>query len=261
MTLVLDKEKVRSSFAAASTTYDRVAGLQRQVGHDLLMRHPVTGRVDTLLDLGCGTGFLTELLLQGSRYQSLLVADIALPMLIQARSKLAEANVTYLCADAENLPLQPASLSHIYSNLALQWCQELQTVVRDLHRILTTGGRLVFSTFGVETLNELKTAWASVDDYSHVNEFFSVEQIRLFLQEAGFCNISVQTVLYQTRYESVMALMQELKHIGAHNVTAGRNRKPTTRTQLARMIEAYPRSSGNEVVAGYEIIFVAADKL
>jgi malonyl-CoA O-methyltransferase len=261
MTLMLDKAKVRRSFAAASITYDQVAGLQRQVGLDLMMLHPLTGRGGKLLDLGCGTGFLTGLLMQEKRHQSVMALDVALPMLIHAQDKLANTDVSYLCADAESLPLQSSAITQIYSNLALQWCQGLRATLKDLYRVLEAEGKLVFSTFGPATLNELKSAWASVDDYSHVNDFFSINQVQDYLQEAGFHNISTHSDIYKIHYDSVMALMQELKSIGAHNVTVGRNKKLTSRAQLGRMIKAYPLNAENEIVASYEIIFVAADKL
>ncbi len=258
----LDKAKIRQSFAAASVTYDGVAALQRSVGKELLDIINAESLAGTLLDLGCGTGFLTANLAGDleNGTQTVIALDIALPMLQVTQTKLAGApNVSYVCADAEQLPLAGQIADAVFSNLALQWCVNLETVFTDIKRALKADGKLIFSTFGPQTLQELKAAWAEVDDYNHVNDFYSEQQLADFLQLAGYTEIAVETTVYTSSYGSVFALMKELKHIGAHNVIAGRNKNITTRTQMQRMIAAYePYRSGDQVTATYEVIMVTA---
>jgi malonyl-CoA O-methyltransferase len=277
--MYLDKAKIRQSFAAASLTYDSVAELQRTVGKALLAACDTESLVGTLVDLGCGTGFLTAKLLSeqvgyasrtmilaeenGTRcvpYRSVIALDIALPMLQLTRTKLADApNVGYLCADAEQLPLAGQIVDGVFSNLALQWCVNLEAVFTDIKRVLKPGGRLVFSTFGPQTLQELKSAWAEVDAYKHVNEFYSEQQMAHFLRLAGYTEIQIETKRHISSYGSVWDLMKELKQIGAHNVIAGRNKSVTTKTQMQRMIEAYERhQSGDRIAATFEVIMVSA---
>ncbi|HEY8160099.1 MAG TPA: malonyl-ACP O-methyltransferase BioC [Methylobacter sp.] len=253
----LDKAKIRQSFAAASVTYDGVAALQRTVGKELLDIIAAGSLTGTLLDLGCGTGFLTSGLLGSAR--PVVALDIALPMLQVTRTKLAGApHVSYVCADAEQLPLAGQIVDGVYSNLALQWCVNLEAVFTDIKRVLKPGGRLVFSIFGPQTLHELKNAWAEVDGYNHVNEFYTEQQLARFLQLTGYTEIKIETRLYTSNYGSVLDLMKELKHIGAHNVIAGRNKSITTKTQMQRMIAAYQRyCSGDQIPATFEVIMVS----
>lgn len=254
----LDKAKIRQSFAAASVTYDGVAELQRTVGKALLDTIETESLSGPLLDLGCGTGFLSAKLLAFA--QPVIALDIALPMLQVTRTKLADmSNVSYLCADAEQLPFAGQIADGVFSNLALQWCINLDGIFADIKRVLKPGGRLVFSTFGPQTLQELKTAWAEVDEYNHVNDFYSEQQLTRFLQLAGYTEIKIETKLYVSSYGSVLALMKELKHIGAHNMIAGRNKNITTKTQMQCMIAAYERyRSGDRIPATYEAIMVTA---
>ena len=256
--MYLDKAKIRQSFAAASVTYDGVAALQRTVGKELLDIIAAGSLTGTLLDLGCGTGFLTSGLLESAR--PVIALDIALPMLQVTRTKLADTpNVSYVCADAEQLPLTGQIVDGVFSNLALQWCVNLEAVFTDIKRVLKPGGRLVFSTFGPQTLQELKGAWAEVDGYNHVNEFYSEQQLIRFLQLAGYTEITIETKLYISSYGSVLDLMKELKHIGAHNVIAGRNKSITTKTQMQRMIAAYEKHrAGDRIPATFEVIMVSA---
>ena len=251
----LDKSKIKQSFASASHTYDSVAALQRRVANELLdFTSPLPSSV--LLDLGCGTGFLTNELL--GLAQSVIALDIALPMLHVTRSKLGD-KARSLCADAEQLPLVEHSVEGIFSNLALQWCINLVAVFTDIKRVLKPGGKLVFSTFGPKTLEELKAAWANVDDYEHVNDFYSEQQLSSFLKQAGYTEITIETRIHLSSYDSVLALMRELKYIGAHNVIEGRNKNITSKSQMRSMIAAYePHRSGDLVYATFEVIMISA---
>jgi malonyl-CoA O-methyltransferase len=186
----------------------------------------------------------------------LIALDIALPMLHSTRGKLAT-DVLPLCADAEQLPLANRSIDSIVSNLAVQWCENIGGVFAEFQRVLQADGSLIFSTFAPQTLHELKTAWASVDDDAHVNEFYSAAQLVAFLQAAGFQHIAVKNTLSVSYYDSVRALMQELKQLGAHNVLAGRKRGMTGKRALQKMIAAYPHCDG-QIAATFEVIQITA---
>lgn len=256
-TALLDKTKVRQSFAAAADGYDALAVLQRRVGETLLAKFPCAGLSQPLLDIGCGTGFLTRHL--ASRVPAAVALDIAVPMLQAAQRSCAGLPLAYVCADAERLPFRNDSIGQIYSNLAVQWCEDLSALLGDCRRVLCADGRLVLSTFGPRTLVELKAAWRQVDDFAHVNEFYSAEQIRRFLVAAGWRCFELEVELISQPYPSVLALMRELKGIGAHNVSTYRNPRPTSRASLQSMIAHYESAMlGGEIVASYEIIYLRA---
>lgn len=261
--LLLDKAKIRQSFSAASHTYDHYAELQREVAMALLSSFSDENIKGILLDLGCGTGFLTAELLGLAPHcdlKAIVALDIAFPMLQTARCKLIrQQKVSYLCADAECLPIAGQSVDAVFSSLALQWCINPEAFFADIKRIIKPDGRLVFSTFGPETLQELKNAWAEVDSHCHVNDFYSQEQLEQFIHGAGFRDIQMIKKNYRPRYDSVIDLMKELKSIGAHNVMLGRNKKMTTRTQMQQMIAAYEQHRiGNSIPATFTAILISA---
>ncbi|MEQ1635832.1 MAG: malonyl-ACP O-methyltransferase BioC [Methylococcales bacterium] len=254
-----DKLKIRRAFAKASVSYDDFAQLQLVVANSLLHKNALTSLYGNVLDIGCGTGFLTHQLQQMGGFRQLLALDIAIPMLLQARQRLLD-SANYVCGDAESLPLQDASLDSVFSSLALQWCQNLPATLQECRRVLKPGGRLVFATFGAETLCELKQAWASVDDYRHVNEFYTVQQIRDLFLNSAWRTVEVDSQLFQPRYASVSSLLHELKAIGAQSVSAGRKRQLTSKAHMQQMFNAYPRGGdADDIVASFEIIWVIAE--
>jgi len=258
--LTIDKKKVRQSFSSAAETYDGLATLQRKVGLDLLAKVAWQDSDTIILDIGCGTGFLTQELMLKSSAQQLIGLDIAMPMVQASRAKLEHFNkVRYLCADAEHLPLANNSVDSIYSNLALQWCQNLTSVFKNFKQVLKQDGRIYFSTFGSTTLQELKNSWAEVDGFTHVNDFYSGDELLSYLQKSGFSDIKIETKSYQSNYQTVLELMRELKGIGAHNVLEGRYRKTTSRTRMQKMVESYEKYRVNGLLpATYEVVFASA---
>jgi len=258
--LTIDKNKVRQSFASAANSYDELATLQRKVGLKLLQSFTEKNSSHLVVDVGCGTGFLTQQLVDRGFAGKIIAMDIALSMVQKTKVKTGRfQNVKYFCADAEFIPLETKSVDTIVSNLALQWCQNLIAVFTGFNQALKKEGRLVFSTFGPSTLQELKQAWSEVDDYTHVNDFYSAEEIGGFLEKSGFNNVEIVTKCYKSQYSSVIELMRELKGIGAHNVLSKRNRKTTSKSAMQAMVSAYEQSAGqNKIAATYEILFITA---
>jgi malonyl-CoA O-methyltransferase len=251
----LDKTKIKQSFGNASQTYDSVAELQRNIGRDLLKAFLLQKLTGNVLDLGCGTGFLTQ---QLSPYcEHLIALDLAFPMLQITREKL-NRKIDYVCADAENLPFSNQSIDTIFSNVALQWCLPIDKALNELHRILKNDGKLIFSTFGLQTLNELKTAWKSIDNFSHVNHFYHESGLKAALEKAGFTEIEIQKQLYISHYDSVLDLMRELKYIGAHNVNSNRQKNLTSKKTLQTMIENYPRNEFGKISSTFDVICIVA---
>ncbi len=251
------KIQVKQAFATASSSYDQVALLQKKVADSLVQRLQLAQQVDTIVDLGCGTGYVVDGLSQqkGCKAGQLIALDIALPMLQQARNNLNSNAISWLCADVENLPLQLQSVDWVVSSLAFQWCGNLAKALGDIKQSLKPQGQLAFTTFGTGTLQELKTAWVAVDGYAHVNEFYDSTQLTYLLEQAGFSEIELSTKTYLSLYESVWELMAELKQLGAHTVMAGRNKQLTSRAAMQSMIAAYQRQDENGLVpATFEVI-------
>jgi len=233
------KSAVAAAFSRAED-YDRAALLQQEAGTALLKRLP-DRKVDTLLDLGCGTGFFGQALKR--HCHQLVGLDLAEGMLRRARANTGE--VQWLCADAENLPLERDSIDQVYSSLAVQWCEDLPRLAREIARVLQPGGELALATLGPDTLWELRAAWRAVDAQVHVNRFATHEEMHNAFAAAGMELVGHDAERWLRRVAQVRQLARELRAIGAHNVNPGRQAGLTGKRRWQQLESAYRAIAGD----------------
>ncbi|MBI3343562.1 MAG: malonyl-ACP O-methyltransferase BioC [Gammaproteobacteria bacterium] len=259
----LDKRLMRRAFERAAREYDKNAVLQHEVGRRMLERldlmhiHP-----SVILDAGAGAGAPGKALAQRYNGATIISLDIARGMLLEAckrvsfLSKWFTRRQTFVCGDIESLPLLTGSVDMIFSNLSLQWCNDLDQALSEFYRVLRPGGLLMFSTFGPDTLKELRASWSKVDQYSHVNAFMDMHDIGDALVRARFANPVMDVERYTLTYPDLNTLMRDLKNIGAHNVMAGRPHGLTGKGRLHRLTTAYETYRKDGVLpASYEVVY------
>lgn len=254
----LDREQLRRAFERASAGYDRAAVLQADVRTRLLARlEYVKLAPQVIVDAGCGTGHASRELKRRYPRARVIALDIAPGMLRAAlRQRSWWRPFERVCADAVRMPLPDASVDLLYSNLMLQWIDDLEGVFAEFRRVLRPRGLLTFSTFGPDTLRELRSAWASVDDRTHVNRFIDMHDIGDALLRARLSEPVLDVEHFTLTYADARALMRDLKAIGAHNVTAGRPAGLTGRGRLHAMSAAYERyRSDGRLPATYEVVY------
>jgi malonyl-CoA O-methyltransferase len=260
-TFSLDRTALRAAFDRASAGYEASAALQARVGRELLSRlEPFGFQPRVVLDLGCGTGWLSGELKQRYRRAAVIALDLAPGMLREAgRHQRLLRKFERVCGDAMHLPLANSSVDLVFSSLMLQWCQPLEPALGEVRRILKPGGFFCFSTLGPDTLFELRTAWSAADEFSHVNRFTDMHEVGGALVHAGLGEPVLDVERVQLGYRDVITLMRELKSIGAHNVTHGRPRGLTGRSRLARLQAAYePLRRDGTLPATYEVVYGVA---
>lgn len=257
----LDKRRLRASFERAAQTYDEVAVLQRAIAERLLERLDVVKlRPAVVLDAGCGTGYVTRALARRYPRAQRLALDIAESMVRQARRgfgwrRLFLRPPLHVCGDAEALPLASASVDMIVSNLALQWC-DAPAALAEFRRVLRPGGLLMFTTFGPDTLIELRRAWHAADDRPHVHGFLDMHDLGDMLMRAGFADPVLDVERLTLTYGEVMDVLRDLKRLGAHNAAVQRARGLTGKRQFARFRAAYETMrAGGRIPATYETVY------
>ena len=260
----IDKQAMRRAFSRAATQYDAAAVLQREVCNRMLERLDLIRMQPThILDAGCGTGWGARQLSLRYPAAQVVALDIAYGMLQTARGDtgwwkklFGNTKQHYVCADIEALPLATNSMEMVWSNLSVQWMNDLPTAFRELHRTLRVDGLLMFSTFGPDTLKEMRSAFAGVDGYSHVSRFVDMHDIGDMLVGAGFAEPVMDMETITLTYEDVRAVMQDLKSIGAHNTTVGRGSGMMGKSAWQRVIANYEQFRCNgRLPATFEVVY------
>jgi malonyl-CoA O-methyltransferase len=230
-----NKVKIAQSFGSASQSYDISARLQRFSGKHLMPWLPNRNDL-TVLDLGSGTGFFTDLL--ASSYKHVVGLDLSKGMLHFAQDSRHKA-ITWLEADVHNIPLKDESVDLIYSNLVIQWCDPLDVAISEMLRVLKPGGLIIFTTLVEGTLHELKSSWRKVDDDQHVIDFKTESELSdLFNTDASkILEHKCQDIVLE--YQNVIHLARELKGLGANHLPEKRNRGLSGKDKWFAMTEHY----------------------
>ena len=254
----LDRRLVRRSFDRAAVAYDAAAVLQERVRKELLGRLDLVRLdPDVVLDLGCGTGAGAQALKRRYRGSRVVALDLAERMLGQAaRRQGLLRRFQRVCADAAALPFRAASVDLVFCNLALHWCDDPDRVFAECRRVLRPGGLFTFTTYGPDTLVELRRAWAAADRHVHVNRFIDMHDLGDALVRSGLAEPVLDVERYTLTYGSVHDLMRDLKALGGHNVNEGRSRTMTGKNTLGRMAAAYEsaRTEGR-LPATFEVVY------
>lgn len=256
---VVESKQVRHAFNAAAKNYDAFSLLQQTITDRLLesFEH-IKINPSSILDLGAGTGYGSSQLKQQFKKALICQLDLSTEMLKISRKRAPRffSKNHFLCADANHIPLASDSIDLVFSSLMLQWCNDPDAVFTEIKRVLKPGGVFIFSSFGPDTLKELRESWQQVDAEVHVNAFTDMHDIGDSLMRNGMDApvLSIEHIVLT--YDECIQLMRELKNIGAHNVNNGRRKSLTGKKRLQKVIKHYESyRQNNKLPATYEVIY------
>jgi len=256
---MLDKKITRLHFERAADSYDSAAVLQQEVAKRLMSRLDyIKLQPNRVLDVGSGTGFLTEDALKRYPKAQLISLDFSLNMLKTCKKRggwLRKPKV--LCADAEQLPFEADSINLVVSNLMLQWSNDLKKTLTGFHSVIAPNGLLLFTTFGPDTLKEIRQSWAMVDNTPHTSTFTDMHEIGDALLQAGFINPVTDMEVITMTYANVRQLMRDIKVIGSSNTDSQRSKGLTGKKKLKAFEHAYEefKTADDLYPASWEVIY------
>ncbi|MGF1746160.1 malonyl-ACP O-methyltransferase BioC [Vibrio minamisatsumaniensis] len=231
-----DKCAIAEAFGKAATTYDKHAKFQREVGHRLLDKLPSDLSGLKVLDLGCGTGYFSEQMVM--RGAEVVCADLSGGMLERAEQRCGASVSLYQQADAEQLPFEDGCFDIVFSSLALQWCDDLSSPLKEMKRVSANGGCVIFSTLLDGSLFELENSWSKIDSHQHVNRFITINQVKIALAQSSCKSHQLDLPTITVWYDTAFELMRDLKGIGANHVS-GRSQGLTSRRMLQLVEREY----------------------
>ncbi|ACT00141.1 malonyl-ACP O-methyltransferase BioC [Paenibacillus sp. JDR-2] len=261
---------------SAAGSYDIHADVQRTMAAELaksIIERNSRGKATEpkILEIGCGTGQFTELLLNQWPHVSITALDLAPAMIHTAEQRFKSrqsANIRFLQADVEIWAVEAPSDSFdlIVSNACFQWLSHPRQTISHLKRFLREGGSLVFTTFGPNTFLELHQAFAEVyhaygmEPQRHGLSVLSTNQWEEVLAEAGFSTIYCQQDTQKETYASPRDFLRSIKSMGASHSEAIPIDGLSPRKLFNEMYKVYEEKFNMKdgIVATYEWLLIYA---
>jgi malonyl-CoA O-methyltransferase len=257
--MAINKTKVAASFNRSAQDYANHAVLQRTVAERLLERLELVNiSPKIIIDVGSGPGGAARQLAKMYKGAQVLQLDLSMEMLRQSRSQDSRffSKQQYICGDAESLPLGRDTAELVFSSLMLQWCNDLDAAFTQMQNTLKKQGLFLFATLGPDTLKELRSSWAEVDDELHVNTFIDMHDVGDALLRAGFVEPVMDVEHISLTYEDCFSLMKDLKTLGASNADDNRSRGLTGKNKIKDLESAYEKyRTGGRLPATYEVVY------
>ena len=261
-----DKHRLGHNFGRQAAQYDRYALVQRRLAEQLvqsLEQHP--GNFARILEIGCGTGYLTSLLRQAFPKARITALDLAPAALEAARTRLASAaDIEWLVADGEHVA--PGRFDLITASSVFQWFSQPRQACRLYWEHLNPGGLLAFTTLGPLTFRELAVSFSQAGEMFPeltlpvipAQNFAPGQDWGDFLQQAGFADITLRQELWLEGYPDLWAFLKAVRGMGATST------RPAfmPRKLLTAVVDQYEqcfRRNGTVQVT-YEIISVRGVK-
>jgi malonyl-CoA O-methyltransferase len=266
---LLDQQALRRAFRRAAGTVEQAAFLDREVERRMAERlEYIRLEPKRILDAGAGRGASVPVLRARYPGAEIVASDFAHELLCAARGArtladrarrlLGGPQTEFACADLARLPFAAGSFGLVWSNLALSFAADAGAALAEWSRVLEVGGLAMFTTYGPDTLKELRAAFAAAAPGMRVQTFTDMHDIGDLLVGAGFADPVMDMEMLTLTYDDVGALVRDLRHSGQQSALAGRPRGLTTPRAWQRMVAAYAarRSEGRlpvtvEVVYGH----------
>jgi len=220
----VDPRQVRRGFARVAADYSGADFFSREIDRRMQERLDFV-RIEPhrIVDLGCSQG-ASQAPLQARYPKAQYVGVDLVPEMLQAAARprsawqrwlpfRREGGAAFAAADAVHLPLKSASAGLVWSNLLLHWLDDPLPALAEAHRVLEVGGLLMFSTLGPDTLKELRSAFA--DGYAHTQRYIDMHDLGDMLVACGFADPVMDMEMVTLTYDSVDALLAELRAAGA----------------------------------------------
>lgn len=261
----IDKELVAKRFSYSRSTYDREASVQRQVAEKMMRlltdallsagipRPQLPTHFRHIVELGCGTGSYSRMLLNTLQPETLLLNDLCRDMeeCVRELCTTRTPRVSFLPGDAEALDF-PRETDLITSCSTLQWFNDPGAFLTRCHQALVADGLLAFSTFGTTNMHEIRQLTG------HGLDYLSVEELQALLSP-HFDILHAEEEVVTLPFPTPQAVLKHLKQTGV----TGTEKRIWTRSRLQSFCKEYTTrfsdAAGN-VNLTYHPIYIIARK-
>lgn len=259
----IDKKQIKDNFGQSALTYDQYAKIQKKMALELLNRIRAIGKdFRDILEIGCGTGYLTELLVKYFPTANILAVDISPQMIEVARDKLAACpRVSYLIEDGENLSID-RTFDLVVSSAVFQWFNNYTQPFIKYQRLLRDDGYFIFNTLGKESYQELSQSLKAMGMEPPRPAFITLGELAEVLNHCGFDKVKVEEQLLKDYYASTRELLVGIKKIGAQSHCFNFSGAYLREGDIFKLVNVYNTRfrQGDHVYATYHILYGKASK-
>lgn len=251
--------EICNAFGSKASIYDATAVVQREIGGRLFERLDYL-KIDPrfILDLGCGPGEFSARLKSKYPKATIISFDIALNMLMHTKKKQSwRKKWPLICGDMHALPFRTGSFDLIFASQVIHWAIEIPSLFRELNRIMSPNGCIMFSTLGPDTFKELRYAFSNVDTYSHTNEFMDLHHLGDILVSEQWLDPVIDMEMLHAHYSDLEKLLIGLKSQGVRNINTARPCGLMGRQRWCQFEAAYSQlvTSTGAYPLTYEVIY------
>lgn len=243
---MINKKTVANNFSKSSKNYDKYAIIQKHMAKKLI-EHLDEDSYGNILEIGCGTGILTDYILDKNLFSILDLCDISSEMLQKVKKKYKDKINSYILGDIEELELNQ-KYDLIISNASFQWFNNLEKTLEKLLKALNPGGLLLFSTFGEKTYRELEISFKILGEkYKYSQDFPKFS----YFKNKGY---KVYEEILEEEYKSLMDFFKAVKGVGASS--AETDKKPITKNIIKKVEEEYLNLYGGKIKVTNHLLYV-----
>lgn len=246
---------IAARFSRAAETYTQAAAVQRELVELLAGKLP-DSNPKRILEIGCGTGMLTDALLKKYPQAKIDAVDIAAGMIDFCRRKFSSA-VQVQWHEADILTFDfPQPYDLVVSASAIHWVADLDALFTKLRAALSDSGAVVFSLMLEHTFRELQEAKRAVLTEGKIGTRLpSFERVADSVEQAGFRISEGQCFCRTVPYGSARDFFRDLHAQGVTSGSVSRSDTPLSRGELKQLARAYEQQFRREeggVTATYE---------
>lgn len=269
---MIDKQQVKIHFSKNASNYNQYAHVQKKM-RDILIEFMLQSskeinNVKNILEIGCGTGYLTQALTELFPSAHITAVDIAPGMIDEIKPKFKNNSVDFICGDIEDICLND-TYDIIISNATFQWFNHMPQTIKKLYDALNPNAVFCFSTFGKYTFHELNECFNKIKEAIFIKEpissgqsFYNLNELATLCKDAVRDEINNDEIVVQSKevfeyeyFNNCKDFFYSIKKIGANN--SNKDGRCTSPTFIKKVIELYNKNyiENNKVKATYHCLF------
>ncbi len=253
----MNKQIIARNFSRYARFYEQHATVQNLAGRRLLEHALLPAKLSSILEIGCGPGNFTSMLLGRFATARITAVDISEAMIETAQDRLGSDRVQFRTGDAETMPLL-GSFDLVTSNASFQWLDDLRSMLSRCAGLLSPSGSLLFSAFGPHTFRELNVSLKALLPHTRISAEYFVDRARFEqLVQKAFPRVNKTEIVTEEKYGSVLDLLRRIKYTG--EAGEGLSGKFLGKSIIAELDRVYKDRFGG-IRATYEIFLYQAFK-